>query len=175
MSWKSVLGSVAPTLATALGGPLAGMATKAITSSLFPEEEGITPKQLEHKLEVVVGNDPSVLVRLKELDKEFQVEMETLGLDLEKVHAADRASARDMAKTTGLLPQMIISAVYVVGFVVIMYSVFTGEVQLQGDQERIANLLIGILSAGLMQIMNFFFGSSSGSKEKTARLTNGGK
>jgi hypothetical protein len=34
----------------------------------------------------------------------------------------------------------------------------------------IATVLLGILAAGITQILNFFYGSSSGSKEKTAIL-----
>ena len=33
-------------------------------------------------------------------------------------------------------------------------------------QEKIAMIMIGILSAGMGQIMNFLFGSSAGSKSK---------
>jgi hypothetical protein len=35
-----LLGSVAPSIATALGGPLAGMATKALSQALLGNEDG---------------------------------------------------------------------------------------------------------------------------------------
>jgi len=34
--------------------------------------------------------------------------------------------------------------------------------------------LLGVLSTAQIQIMNFWFGSSSGSKQKTAVMANGG-
>ena len=34
IDWKKIVGSVAPVIATALGGPLAGVATKAVASIL---------------------------------------------------------------------------------------------------------------------------------------------
>ena len=37
--WKKVLGGIAPTIATALGGPLAGTATKFLASSLLGKDE----------------------------------------------------------------------------------------------------------------------------------------
>lgn len=39
--WKQLVGSVAPTIATALGGPLAGMATKAIASAIGCDEADV--------------------------------------------------------------------------------------------------------------------------------------
>jgi len=38
--WGGLIGAVAPTIATALGGPLAGMATRAISSALFGHQDG---------------------------------------------------------------------------------------------------------------------------------------
>ena len=35
-----LIGSVAPTIATALGGPVAGMAVKAVSNALFGHENG---------------------------------------------------------------------------------------------------------------------------------------
>jgi hypothetical protein len=35
MDWKKIVGAVAPTLATALGGPLAGMAAAAVSDALL--------------------------------------------------------------------------------------------------------------------------------------------
>jgi hypothetical protein len=32
------------------------------------------------------------------------------------------------------------------------------------------NMVLGVLTAGQVQIMNFWFGSSSGSKDKTSKL-----
>ena len=38
--WKEIIGTVAPTLATALGGPLAGVATQAISAALLGKADG---------------------------------------------------------------------------------------------------------------------------------------
>ena len=69
-----------------------------------------------------------------------------------------------------LLPQMIISVAYVFAFTSVLYVVFVMDVTWSESQEKMANVLIGILSSGLVTILNFWFGSSSGSKEKTAKL-----
>ena len=163
MNWKELVGNVAPILGTALGGPFGGMAGKWLAGELGVEEE---------KLEETVAHaDPELMLKIKGLDNNFKTKMAELGLKTEQLHASDRGSARNMAINTTLMPQAIISCVFIVGFIVVLYAVFTGAVELKGSMLNMANILIGILSAGIMQIMNFFFGSSSGSKEKT-RLIN---
>ena len=157
MSWKSIIGSIAPTIATALGGPLAGMATKALTSQLFPGEE-IPEENLDSRIEELVATDPEALARIKQIDSDFKTKMKQLDIDLEGIHAGDRDSARKMGIAKGLIPQMILASVYVVAFAVILFVVFTGNAELVGPQANIANVLLGILSAGLLQVMNFFFG-----------------
>jgi len=164
--WKNILGSVAPALATALGGPLAGMATKAIASSLIGDENA---SEADIASAIQSGN-PDMLVRLKEADIAFETRMAELGVDLEKISAEDRSSARDMAKATTLIPQSILAAVFVIGFAAVLTAVFMGEVQLDGSTKEAGMILLGILSAGITQILNFFFGSSAGSKEKTSHL-----
>lgn len=169
MSWKSLIGSIAPTIATALGGPLAGMATKALTSELFPGEE-VPEKELDARIDELVATDPEALARIKQIDADFKTKMKKLDIDLEGIHAGDRASARDMAEKTSLRPQIVLATVYNLGFILIIYAVFFSALNLVGVQKDIALYLLGILSAGLVQINNFFFGSSSGSKSKTAAL-----
>ena len=40
VDWKDVIGAVAPTIATALGGPLAGAAVKTLSNVLLGHEKG---------------------------------------------------------------------------------------------------------------------------------------
>ena len=40
MDWKSIVKVVAPTIATGLGGPLAGLATKALSEVLLGKSDG---------------------------------------------------------------------------------------------------------------------------------------
>lgn len=162
--WKKTLGTVAPMLATALGGPLAGVAVGMATKALGIENN---PNALA---EAVSSGNPDVLVKLKQVDADFRVEMRRLGIKEQEIASLDRASARDMATKTTLKPQAILATVFVVGFIAVLYAVFSGEVTISDDLLKVGMYLLGILSAGITQIMNFFFGSSVGSKEKTAQL-----
>lgn len=159
MDWKGLVGSVAPVLGTALGGPFGGMAGKFIADALGCEPDEL-PEQIKNA-------SPETMVEIKNLEAEFKTKMKELDLQEEQLHADDRDSARNMAVKTSLKPQAVIAGIFISGFIVVLYAVFSGEVTLTAQQAQMANILIGILSAGIMQIMNFFFGSSSGSKEKT--------
>lgn len=88
--WKGIVKTVAPTLATALGGPLAGNATKAI-AELFLGKSEASQEELES---AIASATPEQLIKLKELDLQFQQ------LDSEnfKTEISDRVSAREMGK-----------------------------------------------------------------------------
>lgn len=88
--WKGIVKTVAPTLATALGGPLAGNATKAI-AELFLGKSDASQEELES---AIASATPEQLIKLKELDLQFQQ------LDSEnfKTEISDRVSAREMGK-----------------------------------------------------------------------------
>ena len=162
MDWKKLVGSVAPLLGTALGGPMGGMAGKFLADKL-----GVPEDELQ---DLVETQDPEILLQIKNLDNDFNVKMRELGIAEEKLHEESTADARLLAIQTSLLPQAIIASIFIIGFIVVLYAVFSGEIELAGNELQMANVLIGILSAGIMQIMNFFFGSSSGSKQKTNLL-----
>lgn len=162
--WKGLIGSVAPTIATALGGPFAGMATKALASKLLGKDDA-TEAELSTALQSAT---PEMLAEVKRIDAEFKTKMTELGIDLEKVHAGDRASARDMqvANKTRIVP--VLAGLTVAGFFGVVWFVLSGKVALDST---ILGFVLGAVSAKAEQVYNFYFGSSAGSKEKTAKLT----
>lgn len=166
MSWKSIIGTVAPGIATMLGGPLAGMAVRALGGALLGDENAS-----EDAVETaVLQANPEALAKVRIADADLKARLAEAGVDLERMAKEDRAGARAMAIGTTLKPQVILAAVFIIGFVMILWTVFSGAVILDDTGGKIALMLIGILAAGVTQIMNFFFGSSSGSKEKTILL-----
>jgi len=158
MDWKKLVGSIAPVLGGSLGGPFGAMA-----GSWLADKLGVKKSELET---AITNANPATLLKIKELDNTFEVEMKKIGLSKEKLHANDRDSARRMAAKTTLTPQIILACIFVMGFIAVLYAVFSGGVELADKMKDMANYLLGILSAGLVQIMNFFFGSSAGSKDK---------
>lgn len=159
MNWKSIVGTVAPVLGGALGGPLGGMAGKFLADSL-----GCDPNDLEN---VVSNADPDTMVKIKNLDHEFKIKMKELGITEEQLHHEDRDSARDMAKSTTIVPQILQSIMYDIAFIGVCYFLFTTKIEFSDTQQTLITFVMGMLSAGLVQVNNFWFGSSSGSKEKS--------
>jgi hypothetical protein len=162
--WKSVVGTVAPVLATALGGPLAGVAVKAIAAGLGKPEA----KEAE-VAEILAGGDPQMLVKLREIDRQFEKEMSALGIDLEKIAAEDRANARAREVSLGGDWTVRILAYTIIGsFCALVFSVLFGQVT---AESTIAGAVIGYLSAKAEQVTAYYFGSSVGSKLKTEALS----
>ena len=171
-NWKSIVKTVAPVLGTALGGgPFGGMAAKFIAGKLFGDDVAETGQDLEDRISAALEVDPDALLKIKQADQEFDAKMKRMDVDILAIDAADRDSARSLAKETSLLPQIILASIYNCGFILIIYAVFFSELNLVGTQKDIALFLLGILSTGLVQVNNFFFGSSSGSKEKTIQMS----
>src|SRR6056297_2704287 len=164
--WKDTLVAIAPTLASALGGPLAGLAVGLATKAL-----GKTEGSESDLAAAIATGDPEVLVKLKEVETQFKLELKRLDVELDKVNATDRDSARKLAISRGLQPQVVLSTIYTVGFVWLLWELFAGEAEVPKEHLGLANVLIGMLGAGQTQILNFFLGSSSGSKEKTLALS----
>ncbi len=164
--WKATLGKVAPVLAGAFGGPMAAVAVQMAGQAL-----GLGDGATEDDIAAAVNSgNPDILLKLKECGLAFEAKMAELGVDLERIAAGDRASARDMAAKTGIKPQVVLAAIYVVGFVALLLALFSGQIEISDSLREPAMILLGALIAGNEQIRNFFFGSSSGSMRKSDML-----
>ena len=161
-----LLGSVAPSIATALGGPLAGMATKALSLALLGNEEGS-----EDDLQAALRSaSPEQLATVKKIDADFRVQMKSLDIDLEALAVDDRKSARDMQKEVkDWIPRALAISVTLGYFGIIAYVLVSG-LPLNGSEVLL--MLLGTLSAGWTGVMAFYFGSSSGSQKKDAMIYN---
>ena len=140
MEW---LKAIAPTAATLLGGPLAGMAVEAIGSAL-----GVSDATKEKITEVLQSGTLTAeqTAALRQVDANLKVKLKELDIDMEKVHASDRDSARKMAASTGDIwtPRVIAIVVFLV-WGVVQYHVFTSTIP-EGMRELVARML-GTLDA----------------------------
>lgn len=168
--WKGVtgvIGTVAPTIATALGGPLAGTAVNAITTALGLDSN--TP--VKDVAAAVQTADPEVLLKLKQAEQEFQATLAKLEVDLEKIAADDRASARDREKAVGSMAVNLLAGIVIVGFFATVGYVLSGRVGLTGEQGVLVGTVVGYVSAKADQVVSYFFGSSHGSAQKTTAMS----
>lgn len=166
MDLKSILGAIAPTIATALGGPLAGVAVKALSSELL----GTDDASENDIMNAVMGADPEAIARIKQIDKDFELRMRELDVDVERINMQDRNSARDMAKVTGFWPQVILSVLFVLGYLATLNAFMDGAIEVAEMHMSVFHTIIGVLTAGVTQVLNFWLGSSKGSQQKTKML-----
>jgi hypothetical protein len=161
-----LIGSVAPSIATALGGPLAGMATKALSQALLGNENGS-----EDDLRAAMSNaSPEQLSVLKKIDADFKVQMKSLDIDLEALAVDDRKSARSMqTETKDWIPRALAVSVTLGYFGIIAFVLMSG---LPMNGSEVLLMLLGTLSAGWTGVMAFYFGSSSGSQKKDSMIYN---
>lgn len=164
--WKAVLGQVAPTLASALGGPLAGGVVKRLAGALLGDEKASEGKVAD----AILKADPAMLLKLKELDQEYAKFVLDHEINLEKLASDDRASARsrEVSARDSITPRAL-AGVIVAGFLATVYMVLSGRVPGMRDPNTtvLIGTLIGYVSAKADQVVGYYFGSSAGSDRKT--------
>ena len=160
MSW---LEQVAPTIATALGGPLAGLAVSAISKVL-----GIDEKDVQNTIDSgKMTSDQIAQIKIAEI--EFQKQAQELGLNFEKLATDDRKSARDMqSNTKSSVPANLAYAVTIGFFSILIwlmiYPADTANTPLM--------IMLGSLGTAWSGIIAFYYGSSSDSQKKDHMLYN---
>ena len=168
MDLLKIVGAVAPTIATAIGGPLGGMAMKVVGEAL-----GLPPDSSEKDVSrAMAAATPDQLAALKKADHDFSVRMRELDIDLEKIAASDRDSARRReAQVRDWMPR-VLAFVIVAGFMGTVFMVLLGYVEGMKDplMATTVGTLIGFVSAKAEQVTAYYFGSSSSSQQKTQLL-----
>lgn len=159
MDW---LKQIAPTIATAMGGPLAGMAVSAISKAI-----GVDPDKVG---DMIAGNKLSAeqIAQVKMAEIELQKQAQELGLNFEKLEVEDRKSAREMQATTRSRMPPILAVTVTLGFFGIMGLMFFNKI----DSSNPAILMmLGSLGTAWTGIIAYYFGSSAGSQAKTDLLS----
>jgi hypothetical protein len=160
-----LLGQVAPTIATALGGPLAGVAVKTLSNALFGHENA-SEDQIS---EAMASATPDQLAAIKKIDADFKVQMKSLDIDLERIAAGDRDSARQMQQNTKDWVPKALAIFITFGFFGVLIWMLVFGMPKTGTEALL--MMIGSLGTAWTGVMQFYFGSSAGSKAKTDALT----
>lgn len=164
-----LLGQVAPTIATALGGPLAGLAAKTLSTVLLGKEDG-SETEIAKALQ---SASPDQLAAIKKIDADFKTRMAELEIDLERIVAADRDSARKREVALGDHTPKILAAAITIGFFGILFWMFVYGVPKNGNEALL--LMLGALQTAFTGVIAYYFGSSAGSKAKTDAMAKGDK
>ena len=159
MSW---LEQVAPTIATALGGPLAGLAVTAISKAIGVSEDDVEKTMNAGKMSA------DQITQLKLAELEFQKQANELGLNFEKLAVDDRASARNMQVATKSWIPGALALGITIGFFGILLYMMTGNVTPSNE----LLVMLGSLGTAWTGVVGYYFGSSSSSQHKDELLFN---
>lgn len=164
MNWKEIVSTVAPGIATALGGPLAGVAVRGIAGALLGDEDASE----DAVAQAVLAASPEDLRKLKQAELTFAAKMKELEIDLERLHAGDRASARDRQIKTGDRMPAFIAFAALAGFFGILTAMMFLDIP--PASEAPLNVMLGALGSLVVAIGNYYFGSSAGSAAKNRMI-----
>lgn len=168
-----VIKAVAPGIATALGGPLAGLAVSTLGKSIWGDTAN--DKTSDDIATAVLSGREDVLLAIKKAENDFQISLKALDVDLEKIAVGDRDSARKReVDSHDSATLQILSAVIIVSFLGMVYMVLGGFVNGLTDPVLVGIIgtLIGYVSAKADQVVSYYFGSSNGSARKSADIAN---
>lgn len=163
--WET-LKKLAPTVASALGGPLAGAFVAGlgeVFGQTSPTIETITKHFEEAQL------TPEQIVKIKELELKAQQDERENGFKYAELAVRDRESARQMmvatgAKTPAVLTWVIVTLVLTLEGIVLFHGTPDGV------SEIVLGRVLGTLDTALGMVLAFWFGTTHGSQQKTTLL-----
>jgi len=167
MDWKKIVGSIAPGIATALGGPLAGTAVRELGKKLLGKDNATE----EEVATAVTGMAAADYVKLKEIDAQFAKDMAAAGIKLEEIDAGDRASARARQIAMKDHTPTVMGFLLLVGY--LGAQAFMLFRTLPAGNESIVMRSLGILETLTVMVVAYYFGSSRGSRAKDEIINKG--
>ncbi len=167
-NWKEIVRNIAPALGSAHAGPMASTATHFIAQQFLGKADA-TEDEIE---QAIVSASPEQLSKLKNIDEQFKEQMKQLNINTYELEYRDMESARKLLEIN-VWPQIVLSAVFICGYFVVLALLLTNEESLPSNNSALLGVfttILGVLTAAVPQILNFWFGSSLGSKEKTRSM-----
>lgn len=168
MDWKATLRTLAPTVATALGGPLAGAAVCAIGSILgLPDATADTVAQAIQTGQLT----PEHIAEIRKLEMQYQADEKERGFKYAELAFKDRDSARTSNVQGGTQKYLFwLSLVLLLGSlgteILVLFKGYPPDIP-----EIIVGRVLGLLDAVAMMVMTYWYGTTNGSAQKTELLS----
>jgi len=170
MAWTDILKQLAPTVASALGSPLAGTAVAALTAIVGGGSEEDIRKAMES------GQlTPEQITKIRELELQFQENERERGFRYADLEFKDRDSARKANVDSGMQKH-----IFWLGIAILTTCLSTEIYVLvagipQHTSDLVAGRVLGLLDALAVGVFTYWYGTSSGSARKTDMLQHAGK
>jgi Fe2+ transport system protein B len=153
---KNIIGAVAPTLGTAISGPLGGMAMGKIAEVLGVSNDQKSVQQ------AIQNATPEQMMELKKAEQEFETQMKKLDVDVFKLETQDKQNARSMFSKDWTA--RVIGVAIIGGFLGYIFLVTLQPPE--QNSEALINLVLGYLGGLASAIISFYFGASNTSDKK---------
>lgn len=161
---NDLLKTVAPTLATAFGSPLAGVAVSFLADKL-----GLSDKSIKAVSDAMGTGmmTPDQIAQIKLAEIEFKKFLQTNQIDLERISAADRDSARNMQIATRSLMPAALTILITIGFFSVLGAMFKWP---EVKESAPLMIMLGSLGTAWTGCCAFWFGTTHNSQQKTEML-----
>ncbi len=164
MDWQAILKTLAPTLASAVLGPLGGVAVAAIGNAIGID----SPTQDKIAKAFTAGQlTPEAIERLKTLELDYQNQEKERGFRYADLAFKDVDSARKMQIATNSKMPAVLTVLVTVGFFGVLSLLFFHP-ELKGNE--IVMVMVGQLSAVWAGCVAFYTGTTFSSGNKNAML-----
>lgn len=178
--WTSALNVVktlAPTIGTALGGPLIGGAIAALENvfGITPGPNASTDDRQAAVAAAISGATPEQLAGMRKADQDYAVAMAQAGFKdtetLASLAVQDRTSARNMQVSTRSYMPPVLGGAIIAASIAAAGAILAGKVSyISTTEANMVGMVIGYLFSEAKAVLSFYFGSSQGSADKTALL-----
>jgi len=164
-TFKEVISSAMPFIGSLLGGPLGGKAGEVLAEALTGSK-GASQEEID---KAILSITPDKLLELRKLDEQYKQQLLSAKVESLRIETEDRDSARrtqvSNAKANSLNMPAVLSLIIIPGFFVILLIIMLHPIQ--ESSRSVIDLLIGFLGGAIGQVIAFYFGTTSGSLEKT--------
>lgn len=158
---KKIVGTVAPFLGSLLGSPFAAAGIKLLSNVLLGKDNA-SEDEIAKAISLAT---PEQLIELKKIDADYKIKMEQLGIDEQKIATLDRDSARQREIQVQDKVPAILAMMVTVGFFGVLLTMTFYPIQ--PDAKGVIDVMLGALGTAWICCVNYYFGSSCGSKQKT--------
>lgn len=166
MDWTTVLKTLAPTVASAVLGPLGGVAVAALGNIL-----GVSEATQDKIADAIKTGQltPEQVGEIKRLELQYLETERERGFKYSELEFRDRDSARAREVATKDNTNKILAFTVIGAFIAMVGATLLGYAKVESV---LAGTLVGYLSAKAEQVLAYYFGSSAGSAQKNALLAN---
>lgn len=160
-------GNGAPLIATLAGGPMAGKLVSMLTGATGTSS-------FEDALDVIEKHpDPQVLLAQIEAENKIRLQELTASIEVTKnaqnMYKETSRNSDPVIRRAPVYQAMFINISWLVSFFAVLYLSFGGA-QITEDLRALVYTGFGALTTELARCNHFFFGSSSGSKDKQEKI-----